>query len=141
MTHQSDSKEASERKIFDGVWWTVELPAGWSAKADGECATFWTDADVGVLQISSAKKEAGWITDEDLKEFARERVARSQLSNERHGLFSGFVTEYVKGHLYWKEWWLRSGKLMIYVTYNKEGSRIGAVEKDVELILRSLKPI
>lgn len=126
---------------FDGIWWSVELPAGWRGKPEQECATFQSMLGLGALQISSARNDAGPVTDEDLKEFAEGRLpAGIEVKVVTYGSCDGFTAEYAKEGSFWKEWWLRSGHLMVYATYNVRQGEEGLEMGDVERILRSLTP-
>ena len=125
---------------FDGTWWSVILPPSWSGHADGECGTFQSSPPLGALQISSARRDIGPVTDDDLRDFAAERITSGiRPENAAYGPFVGFSVEYRKGQHFWKEWWLRSEGLMIYATYNIKG-RDFLEKEDVERILSSLKP-
>jgi len=128
---------------FDGIWWSVDVPTRWYARADKECATFQRTPSLGTFQISSARKDSP-ITDSDLGEFANDRIPEgAQLVNVMYGDFSGFTACFQKDNLMWREWWLRAGKLMIYATYNVAAhSAQEAVNEqaDVEKILARLKP-
>jgi hypothetical protein len=76
-----------------------------------------------------------------LRDFAEERVPEGEsLLEVSYGPFSGFTVEYTKQGSFWKEWWLRSGRLMVYATYNvAEGGE--ALEREgVEKVLASLVP-
>jgi hypothetical protein len=128
---------------FDGVWWSVSVPTGWIAQGEEKCATFRGTPPLGILQISSARKDVGPITDDDLREFAAEEVGTGEsLMEVSYGSFSGFAAVLRRGDLIWRQWWLRSGTLMIYATYNvsqhKEADAVSEQEF-VERILRSLE--
>jgi len=82
------------------------------------------------------------VTDDDLKEFAAEHISQGRnLSRAECGQFSGFCTQYSKGGSYWKEWWLRTEDLLVYVTYNVTAGKELHEKEDVEKILASLKPV
>ena len=127
---------------FEAVWWSVKLPKGCSGKPDAECATLQANPALGALQISSARKETGLITDEDLHDFAKERmVSGIELREVTFGLFSGLSAQHFDDKIFCQEWWLRSEQLMVYVTYT-----VARGAKDMEVdqtrsILDSLAPI
>jgi hypothetical protein len=129
---------ATEISNFSGVWWRISLPPGWSARQDEECVTFQGDPPIGALQISSARKSEGVVTDEDLMEFGASKKAH--LSPATHDRFSGFCAEYCKDGRSWNEWWLRCGDLLVYVTYNVELGSEEAERNAVTKIVASLKP-
>jgi len=99
---------------FDGIWWSVEVPTGWNAYRDEGCVTFQRSTAIGALQISSALNDSSLITDTDLEEFALERLpAGARLTQVTYGQFSGLTTSFQKNDSMWREWWLRSGRLMV----------------------------
>jgi hypothetical protein len=130
-------------ETFDGTWWSVEVPTGWRARADRECATFQQSPSLGAFQISSARKDSP-ITDTDLEAFAHDAIPEgTRLVGVAYGDFSGFTAYYQKDGLMWRVWWLRSGRLMIYATYNVSKSSIQEAigeQAELERILATLKP-
>ncbi|MGH9776939.1 MAG: hypothetical protein ACRD5I_00860 [Candidatus Acidiferrales bacterium] len=125
---------------LDSGLWSVELPSGWTGHAGQECATFQANPPLGALQISSARKDSAPVSDKHLKEFASERLPPGVLLKEAgYGSFSGFSAEYAKEDRFWKEWWLKSGQLMVYVTYNVVQEMKDSERDSVERILASLK--
>jgi hypothetical protein len=104
---------------YKSEWWSVDLPPAWFGCAGVDCTTFRAQPPVGVLQISAARNEANRVTDGDLREFAEARFAVAALSQHcAFGSFCGFTAEYRSNGLFWRERWLRSGQLMVYVTNN-----------------------
>ncbi len=105
--------------VYESDWWSISLPEGWQGRSDQDCATFTADPEVGVLQISAARKESSPVTDEDLKDFAGVRTtSQVRLDPATAGAFSGFTARGYESRRCFREWWLRSGHLMIYATYN-----------------------
>jgi hypothetical protein len=95
---------------------------------------------LGVLQISGAHKDDGPITDADLEEFALDATRPpGSLKQLTLGAFSGFTTKYRKNGLSWQKWWLRSGQLMVYVTYNVIQDRETEEQGVLARILSSLR--
>ena len=126
---------------FEGLWWSVELPDRWSGQQDKECVTFCARPPIGALQISAARKEKGIVSDEELNEFADNEVAGSQsLTKVKFGKFAGRRVEYSAAGVSWTKYWLVSGPLLLYVTYNVDEEKKGLERREVEEILGSLKP-
>jgi hypothetical protein len=122
--------------IYESKWWSIELPNGWTCVSEAECATFQATPPFGALQISSARKDAGPIDENDLKEFAIGRLGGiAHLRPVEYGPLSGFFAEREIQSRFWKEWWLRSGNTMLYATYNVprdyRDMELGAVESMV----------
>ena len=117
----------------------MELPPDWSGSLGGNCATLRANPPLGVLQISAARKEAGIITDEDLVQFAEDRIApETPLNSVECGAFSGATARYRKDGLFWQEWWLKSNRLMVYVTYNVVQEHEGAEGDVIQSILATM---
>ena len=128
--------------MFKSAWWSVRLPDDWSGHQEERCATLRKTPPLGVLQVSAARKTEGPVTDDELRDFAADQVASGeQLRNVKYNSFSGFSSVYLKNQLFWREWWLRSGCLMIYITYNVVQGRENIEAADLEKILTSLEPL
>lgn len=133
--------EYKSNSTFLSAWWSADLPNGWQGHEEPECATISRDPRLGTLQVSAVRKPEGMVTDDDLRDFAEELIgAGRSLVPVEYKLFSGFVVSYAKGRLFWKEWWLRSGDMMIYATYNVKKGREHIEAGDLNTILSSLKP-
>jgi hypothetical protein len=127
---------------YKASWWSVDLPTDWRGYPDAGCSTFRADPPLGVLQISAARKDAGIVTDQELKEFAESRLGREvTLRNAAFGNFAGLTAAYRKDGLFWEEWWLKAGCLMVYVTYNVVESGEAVEQAAITRILGSLKGI
>jgi hypothetical protein len=128
---------------FKSHWWSVNLPADWRIVEDNECITLSGRQFSSAVQISAARKETGFITDEDLREFASERLSKKiSLSKENINIttFTGLYAERIQNGVFWREWWLRSGSIMLYVTYNIEEQFREAEKFLVDEIVGSLSP-
>lgn len=124
---------------FKSAWWSVELPSGWIGSEDPECVTFRATPPLGALQLSAALKDGGSITEEDLQSLVKESPSpRTELVKVSYGSFFGVAIQYVKEGLFWREWWLASGRLMIYATYNVAKGGEDLEEDKIESILSSL---
>jgi hypothetical protein len=136
------TKSNGPRDLFRSTWWSAKLPQGWTGAEDSECATFRANPPLGALQISSVRKDKADITEEELKDFAVERIPPgTQLNRVSYGRFSGFAAEYFQKGLYWREWLLGSGHLLVYATYNVALGGEDLEADKIEAILSSLVPI
>ena len=127
--------------IFKSSWWSVTVPPNWRAVENSECVTLCGTAFDSALQISAARKEQGYITDEDLKDFSIEQYDKKLLQKMNTTNFTGFYIERVLGDTLWREWWLRSEHLMIYVSYNINKRFKEAEKLLVDGIVQSLQMI
>lgn len=125
--------------IYRSEWWSIDLPANWSGHPDDACSTFRAQPSLGVLQISAARKDTGLVSEDDLREFAADRIAPGvPIEHASFPTFSGFTASHRKSGLLWKEWWLRSEHLMVYATYNVDQNDAAAEQVVVSMILSSL---
>ena len=126
---------------FGSEWWSITPPPGWRAQDDDECATFSNPDGTGALQISSARKDAGSVTANDLREFAAPELPPAvNLDPVVMGVFDGLHASFSKDHIHWDRWWLRNASLMIYVTYNCPEHEAGLEDSAVRRALQTLEP-
>ncbi len=123
---------------YVSAWWVLEIPKHWYARDDAECVTFVPDTNIGALQISAYKK-GGEVTDEDLIEFSGDLSGCTEHKRLKIYEFSGFTVIYSEGETYWKRWWLRSGEIMIFATYNCDLKEANRHADEVESIISTLK--
>ena len=124
---------------FASAYWKVSLRQGWSGRNDPECATFARPGGPGALQISASRKD-GDVTDEDLRDFARDHLENgAQTEAVTVGDFSGFTFQYRDDENYWRQWFVRHGPLALFVTYNCPVASYGEEGASVDHIVASLR--
>lgn len=135
MSHKNEIK-------FCSNWWSVHLPTKWQTKEDKECVTLLGDHFQSALQISSARKESSVVTDEDIKDFANGRISDTVTFHRvDFGFFCGFYSERIEAGIFWREWWLRSEKLLIFASYNVDEQFKASETAIVDGIIKSLRPL
>lgn len=113
------TSRSSRTNEFRSSWWSIKLPPSWSATESAECVTFRSSGDSGVLQISATRKPTGQVTDDDVLEFASDSKHKGRvLKPIAKAHVSGVTTEFEDQKRYWREWWLKGGATLVYVTYN-----------------------
>lgn len=118
--------------------WTILVPDGWQAWHADECATFVGDDEVGALQISAAFKEST-VLDASLRELAADHLAAgAQARPAVAGDFTGFEIAFSDGEVFWRHWYLRHDRQMLFVTYNCELACRGQEDATVQAMLASL---
>ena len=123
------------RKTFQTECWSVSIPKGWSVKEDSECVTFTRVEPVGAVQVSAHRK-SGVVTDRDVRQFIeRKRTIRKI----RVGEFTGYTTNYPDQGIFWREWWLRAGTTLIYITYNVALEHKDLEQYEVDGVVDSLR--
>jgi len=123
---------------FGRETWALIVPDGWRAWHDKECATVVADDHIGALQISAAFKESD-VVDADLREFAAEHLqAGAKAQRIEAGDFVGFEIAFSDEGRFWRLWYLRSGRQMLFVTYNCGWQSRGIEDAALRHILASL---
>lgn len=103
---------------FGRVTWSLRPPEGWRAWHDEECATLVADDEIGALQISAAFKDSE-VVDADLRDFAADHLdAGANPRPTEAGEFVGFEISFSDGERFWRQWYLRNGRQLLFVTYN-----------------------
>lgn len=126
---------------YRGSWWSIALPDGWEGYAEESWHTFHARDRLGVLQVSAVRKDSDAVSDLDLLAFAKERLPADTPLNTFDGPgWQGLRAEYRDDGLFWQEWWLRSGHLMLYVTYGVDEERLSQESETVRLMVDSLAP-
>jgi hypothetical protein len=124
---------------FASAYWKVSLPQEWSGRNDAECATFVRPGGPGALQISAARKDSE-VTDDDLRDFAREHLENGAKTKAvTTGDFCGFTFQYRDDENYWRQWFVRHGPFAVFVTYNCPVAAYGEESATVESIVTSLR--
>lgn len=123
-------------------WWSVLVPDEWQVSEDDVCATLCPGSELGTLQISAARNNLSDVTTEDLEEFARDRESLGcRLIDAKYSAFLGISTEYDREGRHCIEWWLRSGRLVLNVTFIVGLGEKATARSEVESILDSLRPV
>jgi hypothetical protein len=126
---------------FKGKSWSLMLPENWKGQHDEECETMYDPSGVGALQISSARKD-GEVTDEDLLSFAEEHIeAGAKTKDVRLDDFSGITFSYAFDNQFWRQWFMKSNSLALFITYNCELAHKDIEYEIVDQIINSLKVI
>ena len=128
--------------LYETDVWLLKMMPGWEATKDEECITFAKiDSGFGAFQISCYVKVNGFVTDEELEDFAEgDSLDGADVEKVNFPIFTGIYARHVTGANYWRRWWLRSGSVMIYATYNCEAVHKDVEQEDVNQMIMTLKP-
>lgn len=120
--------------------WEAVYPEGWIAETTDESVTFYDrDSEVGTLQVSCLCKDEP-VTEEDLLTLAEEIIS----AGKRHypvamGGMSGIMFRYYSGEEAWREWYLRSGHCMFFITYDCPREAEGIEDEEVAEVIQSIR--
>ncbi|KAB7624305.1 hypothetical protein [Alkalilimnicola sp. S0819] len=118
--------------------WKIDLPAHWEVEEDEDSTIIYEEDGVGALQISGLVAEQD-VTDGDLREFAAEHLAAGARAEAVElGEFSGFTFSYTEDDEHWREWYLRTGPVALFVTYNCDLEDRGVEDEAMEQVLGTL---
>ena len=126
--------------FYESVWWSVDLPRGWEIEQEEECTTFYKNEGVGALQISAYRNETREVTDEDLTEFGEFAKRGFETQRVRTKALTRLKTSNSTDNDYWEHWYLRAGRLLVYVTYNCASEHQGIEHLEVYETVESLRP-
>ncbi len=118
--------------------WSLILPDAWRAWHDDECSTLVDDQEIGALQISAAFKDCE-VLERDLADFALEHLdAGAEAHPTQVGDFVGFEIAFSDETGFWRQWYLRHGRQMLFVTYNCSLESRGSLDDEVQGALATL---
>jgi len=126
---------------YESLWWKAKVPEDWDTDEDDVCVTFRPQGLSAAIQVSAVIKEGTPVTDADLREFAGQRIAYRRPKTIKTAKFGGIHIAYFDNGNFWREWWLRSGNLMLYVTYNIERNLKDADSATIDQFICDLEPL
>jgi hypothetical protein len=97
--------------------WSLDVPLGWNAKYDPECVTITPDSGSTALQLSSALKQVGSVTDQEiLAQATREAALWGPVSTLSCGDFRGLSVSYADDEFNWRRCWLGHKNVLLFAT-------------------------
>ena len=100
-------------------WWSVEIPDEWSAQVDDDTVSLLDCDELGSIDISAMRRDAGDVGIAELEALAGDTIAAGHTpAAVTLGPLSGIGFEYLEQGEFWREWYLGAGPLLVLVTYN-----------------------
>jgi hypothetical protein len=127
---------------FQSSLWQISVPPPWKAEECEDCVEFTQPDGAGALHISGALKQAGQVLDTETREqMARESPEDAKVESVRLGDFSGYGTDYVdwQDSIFWRKWFVCSGRVLLFITYNCKRGDEELELPQVSRILSSLR--
>lgn len=118
--------------------WSIEAPDSWRVTEHPECLTLEL-SDEAALQLSSAQKKSGEVTEQDLFFSKDNRGGWGKHRNTELGEFIGIVYEYQEDETTWIRWFLRNASTLLFVTYNGTKQAANNERAEVNQILSTLR--
>lgn len=121
-------------------WWMIDLPDEWEAEQDDETIVIGDEEGVGALEITTLERSEDSVEPTDINELASALVPEDVVGvpftlNE----FSGLYFEYEDEGDAVREWLLRSGPLLLLVSYSCDLDNRGFDDALVDEVLDTLQ--
>lgn len=128
-------------RVLETQWWRLGLPDEWIAEQDEDSILITDRDEVGTIEISHLVAEDG--DDQNIEALARDNAEQPGLTWDACvlGDFDGVETRYRDDDASIREWWLKAGSLMLFVTYVCEIENEGLDDSIVDEILDGLEMI
>jgi hypothetical protein len=121
--------------------WSIDLPATWRGERDGDLDVFNDPQGYGAIEVSTLMQERP-ADDDFLDYLAGDHLAAGARTYDvSFGPFTGFTLSYGSDDGFCQEWYLRAGRLVLFVSYACAPEHEGLEEDVVEQILSSLRTI
>ncbi len=120
-----------------GESWSIDVLPEWEIKDHSECLSIYKPDGVGSLQLSSAKKIEGNVTQQDLGFHSKSEWGTPEQCI--FGEFAGQLYKYVEDETFWYWWVLASGPVLLRATYNSEIPDRNIELAQIEQMLKTLK--
>ena len=125
-------------KTFEYPLWSINVPDAWEEEHDEEGVSLFNPDGHGTLEISTLEQDEE-VDDGFLEYMAGEHLdAGAEPEEVECGDFTGLELSYADAEHYWREWYLRAGHLMLYVTYHCPLVNEGIEDDEVDAILETL---
>ena len=128
-------------KKYTSEYWQLDLPDNWVTETEEEVTVLYDPDGPGTLEISAYENE-DIISIDDLGEIAAENIEDEVEAEEISvGDFEGFSFCYSDEDEFLCEWYLSSGKIMLFITYICELDYEGEEDDVVDAILETLTTV
>jgi len=123
---------------YHSDYWQLELPDHWQAEQFEDAISFYDPNSSGTLLISTVVEDED-IDDEYLEEMVAEHLENgAELHDIELGQLDGVTCCYEADEGYWCEWYLRHGRMMLFITYDCALEDEGKEDDVIDSILETL---
>lgn len=123
-------------RVLETGDWSLLLPDEWLAEQDDEVILIGDRDEVGCIEISELRKDAGCFTDTDLAQFTD---AQNAWTAVQQGSFRGLKTAFEEDGMALREWCIYAGDVLLYITYSCTADNGGMDDAAVDEILDTLR--
>lgn len=126
-------------RVVESQWWIIDLPEEWEAEQIDDVITIGDEDGVGVIEFTTLQKEEGLVDESELREFTADTEQQFGAGQkiqvaDLHGYYYCYREE---GEAV-REWYLRSGDLMLFIIYSCDDENAGMDDGAVDEILSTL---
>lgn len=126
--------------LYQTSMWSIDSPDDWEVDQDEFSTSFFSPEGGGILQIHASAREHGMFGEEELRSAAASRIDEGmQLTAAVAGDFSGLTTSFARERNQWREWWLRSGRVMLYIAHMQSKADTTSNEDTLAAVLATLR--
>jgi len=105
--------------ILQTEWWTIGIPPEWWAEHEEDRVVIGDRDDVGYIEISTLRKDAGEFDQAEVGQIARENGEPAwSWQALAAGDFKGYSCSYTEEDDAVREWYLASGPTLLFITYS-----------------------
>lgn len=126
-------------RAIESQWWILELPEEWQAQQEDDAIVIGDLDGVGEIVISTLQKQVGDVSDSELRDYTRDLTQSAgagkpiEVADTR-----GYYFSFQDDDEALREWYLRSGDLLLLVTYCCDIENAGMDDGAVDEILSTL---
>lgn len=125
--------------ILETEWWTIAVPPEWWAEADEESILVGDRDDVGCIEISTLRKDAGEFQPAEVRSIA---LAEAEVDLDWQtvslGDFEGVSGSYTLEDAAIREWYVANGPMLLFITYSCDLDNRGMDDAAVDELLDTL---
>lgn len=125
--------------ILETEWWTIAVPPEWWAEADEESILVGDRDDVGCIEISTLRKDAGEFQPAEVRSIA---LAEAEVDLDWQtvslGDFEGVSGSYLVEDAAIREWYVANGPMLLFITYSCDLDNRGMDDAAVDELLDTL---
>lgn len=123
-----------------GDGWNIAVPSGWTARDEDDCVHLIPPGRGDGVRLTSARKGESRVKDADLVDFAADHLdAGAPRRDVRLGDFVGFEIAFDTEDLAVREWTLRAGNVLLFVSFGAMLTEAGGLDEQVERALITLR--
>ncbi len=125
--------------ILQTEWWMLAVPPEWWAEREEDSILVGDRDEVGVIEISTLRREQGEFTLDELRAIAQDNAPEGAiLESLGAGDFEGFACSFEEDDAALREWYVAAADVLLFITYSCDLDNAGMDDAAVDEILDTL---